>query len=175
MPTGLYGAPPTNDPSKAFSQAWQTQRNTLGQGADYWGRISNYDPMASVQQYGQAAGAQANTYLTQELDKLRGSAVGAGRLDTGFYDSDQGDLVKSVHQDLNEKLAMQGVNAAGLQLQQYGQMGNWAGQQQQQYYDLLTGQLDRDTSERNAKRAASAAKWQAVGSAVGGIASHLPI
>lgn len=166
MPAG----PPT-DPRVAFNQAWQK----LGpqaeqQGSEYWRRISGFDPSAALNTYARGAASEANKYLTETLDRLRGQSVGAGRLDTGFYDTSQGEIVRDVYRNLNEQIAQQALGASGQNLQAMGQMGSWAGQSRQDYLDLLSGELDRRTAEKNAKSQSKSSFWGALGQIGGAVA-----
>jgi hypothetical protein len=168
------GTGTSQDPRRAFNQAWQQLGPQAGQqGQQYWSELSSFDPTESINTYARGAASEANKYLTETLGNLRGQAVGAGRLDTGFFDTDQGEVVRDVYRNLNERIAQQAVTGAGMNLSRLGQMGGWAQGTRQDYLDLLSGELDRRTSERNAKQQARAQTMSGLAGLAGTVASFL--
>lgn len=118
----------------------------------YSKRAMGFDPMKALTGYAQGAMASTQANMNDELTALKGSAVGAGRLDTGFFDQDSGDVVRRNMADFNSKIAQQSMNAAGLEEQNNEDIGRMGEQQRTDYYDLVTGQRDYRTGKQNAKR-----------------------
>lgn len=73
---------------------------------------SGFDAGAALKTY--ADGATSDFFKQQKisLDALRGSSVGAGRLDTGFFDKDQGDVIEELGRGYTSDIAKQAVAAA---------------------------------------------------------------
>lgn len=161
-----------NDPAAQFQKAWMEMGpQQAGAGSEYWKQLLSYDPQKAMEEYTRGASKQAGTELSRQLDILRGQSVGAGRLDTGYFDTQQGELVRSIWENLNQNISQQALGAASLKGSQLGQMGQYATGLRQDYLDLLTGELDRRAGIENSKRAASAANTQAI---IGGAMSILP-
>ena len=132
-----------------------------GQAAEdsYYGRALAFDPMRSVERYARGAGDIARTGFREELRDLRGDAVGRGRLDTGFFDEDVGDLWKDTQRDLNSRIAMQATEAAGLELRNNEGIGQYGANVQDRYRDMLAVIRARQTAENNVRRSRRPLAW----------------
>ena len=100
-----------------------------------------------------AAGGLAGvkSQLGTELDSLAGKAAGSGRLNTGFYDLDQGDVVRNVYGDYDRGLQQAALQTTGMQQQNNQNLLNYTADKRNTYLDLLTGNMDRATAQKNAK------------------------
>jgi hypothetical protein len=126
-----------------------------------------FDPERALRQYGDAASASFQRELRRQLRDLAGSAVGAGRLNTGFYDEDQGQLVSDLASRYNEAFASRALEAAGMNLGRIQDIGRFGERSRNNYLDLIASQLDREEAARNARRRA----WtDAFGSSLGSAA-----
>lgn len=147
-----------NDPAPtATDAAFKTATANRGQQADaatkdYQTANAGFDPKAAYADYTKGAIGDFNTQLSKQLTTLKGSEAGAGRLDSGFYDQDQGKVVTDLGTNLQNQLSQQALNVTGLQEQDINRRGNYASGVNQDYNDLLAGQLDRETAQQNAKR-----------------------
>jgi hypothetical protein len=121
-------------------------------GAGYEG-LKGFDPAAA---YGTYLGGAQNKFmdiLRRSNADITGSAVGRGRLNTGFYNQDIGDNENRIAQDFASEASGAALQTAGMQESKYGTLAGLEGEQRNRYYDLLSGGLDRATANANAKRA----------------------
>lgn len=118
----------------------------------YLGGAMNFDPTESLERYGQAAYRGFERNLGREMESLRGSAVGAGRLNTGFQTEDEDRVVTDLGERYQDSLARQSMYATSLEQRNLEGVGAWGAGQQNTYFDLISGQMDRETAERNAKK-----------------------
>jgi hypothetical protein len=120
---------------------------------DYYLRQAmGFDPSRALREYGEAAYGDFRRQLTRDIGDLRGAAAGAGRLDTGFYDIDQGYLVSDLANRYQQALASRAMEAAQMDLSRIQNLGAFGERSRETYLDLLAGGLDRETAERNARR-----------------------
>lgn len=118
----------------------------------------NYDASAALNKYAQGAWGSVSAGLDKTLESLKGKAVGAGRFDSGFYDQDNGEVIRNVTNDFTNNLAQQSMNAEA-QTQQVRGRGQ----------DLLLARSEqvqndaRDEAERKRRQRSG------IGSAIGGV------
>jgi len=120
--------------------------------ADYLGRARTYDPQASFERTAGAMWGDVREDLGEDLRDLRGASVGAGRLDTGFYDEDQGYLIDKATEEFQRSLAREALGTESLRLRNIEDLGQYAMGASNRYLDLMTGGLDRAEAEEEAKR-----------------------
>jgi hypothetical protein len=126
-----------------------------------------YNPEDAYAKYMEAARSGAADTLGTQLKALAGHATAAGRLNTGFYDLDQGDVARNVWADYGRTAASGALQVAGLQNQKNQQMLGYGQDTTNRYLDLLAAGYDRKTAEQNAKRARSGGFLKTLGK-VGG-------
>lgn len=133
------------------------QEEQAGLDAESYGynKVKAFDPSAAFNTFAAGATDQAGKSLALQLQKLAGSSVGAGRLDTGFYDQDQGDVVRQVYGDLNNTLASKALDVTGMEQQQDQYLANYGTERRNRYLDLLSGGLDRRYAELHPPQAPS--------------------
>jgi hypothetical protein len=119
----------------------------------YLDKATNFDAGESFKEFAGGAYGEFQTNLGKELKNLAGRSVGAGRLDTGFFDEDQGEVITSLGRDFQNTIAQGALQTAGLNQQNIAGLGNFGNERNDQYLSLLSGQLDREQAEKNAKRA----------------------
>lgn len=119
----------------------------------YLSRAINFDADRSFKEFASGAYGDFQTNLGKELRNLAGRSVGAGRLDTGFFDEDQGEVITSLGRDFQNTIAQGALQTAGLNQQNIADLGNFGNERNDQYLSLLSGQLDREQAAKNAKRA----------------------
>lgn len=130
-----------------------TQSSANQATSDYLGRAESFDPTAALKTYGDAAYSGFSRNLNVAQKKLRGQEVGMGRLDTGFGTEDEDRLTADLAGRYQQDLAGKSLEAEGLGLKNTEDIGQFGQNQQNQYLDLLTGGLDRETADANAKKA----------------------
>lgn len=112
-----------------------------------------FDPRAAFKEYSAGAMSDFSRNLALSLRDLKGSAVGAGRLDTAFFDEDQGQVVSDLGSRYLADVNQHALQTAGMRQGQIQYEGNRGTQRTQNYQDALAATLDRETAERNARRA----------------------
>lgn len=140
---------------------------------EFYDRALAFDPQAAVQQSATAAYGSFRDQLGEDIQDLRGQQVGMGRLDTGFATQDEDRLVRSGMDRLNNLITQQSLQAAGMEQNQIGMIGQHAGQQSGRYLDLLSGQADREEMRRNADKERKASRWGTLGTLAGMAASPI--
>lgn len=129
----------------------------------------SFDPYASVETAATGAFDSFRDRLNRTLTDIRGQQVGMGRLNTGFATHDEDRLVERGVQDLNQELMRNSMNAASMDLQNRQFGAGLAHQRTGRFYDLLAGQRDYETAERNARRERRGSLVSGIGSVLGGI------
>lgn len=114
---------------------------------DAYAQAKAWDPSAAFGQYAEAATGEAGESLKKQLEALAGRSAGMGRIDTGFYDLDQGDVVRDVYGDLNRNLQSKALEVTGMQQQNNFGLLNYGQEARNRYFDLLTGFGDRRYAE----------------------------
>ena len=152
--------------SDLFAQALQDYARPGGKSKSLTD-LENFDPTAALQQYGQAAYGDFSQQLGQQLSDLKGSAVGAGRLKTGFFDTDTGRLTQTLAGQYQRDLSSQALAASGQKLGATEAAAGIGEEEQNRYLDLLSGQLDRDTAAQNARRQQQGGLLSGLGSLAG--------
>ena len=111
--------------------------------------------------------------LGEDVESLRGSQVGRGRLDTGFGFEDEDRLVTESVEGLNRELARQAFTAASLNLENIGGISRSAESARDRDLDLLTGSQDRAQAQENADRQRKRRRFGLLGGALGAGAGFL--
>jgi hypothetical protein len=159
--------------SDLFSQALaQFQRG--GAAPSTLSALEGYDPSQALNTYAQGAYNTFNQGFKQNLSDLKGSAVGAGRLKTGFYDQDVGRLATTMGNQEQQAIAGQALNAASLKASTLGTATGYQEDEQNRYLDLLSGQLDREQAQRNANAQQTAGIFGGLGE-LGGAAAGIAL
>lgn len=181
-----YGAPGSPSPlANALGAAYSAPRNkqdmvnqsyrdaaaehAYGNRASnaYLGQAMSFDARKGLNQWATGAASDYNTNLRQTLGDLAGASVGQGRLDTGFYDQDAGNVIRSSSREFANALAAQSMNAQGQQMANTAQLGAFGTNARDTGYDMDYGALDRYDMESTANKQAKAAK-PGFGSMLGG-------
>lgn len=110
-------------------------------------RVQQFNPGDAVREFATGAFDTFQHDLARNLEDLRGRQVGMGRLDTGFATEDSDRMIEFGLRDLNNRIAQQALGAANLEL---GAIGI-ENQARDRYLELLTGGLDREIAEREAR------------------------
>lgn len=115
-------------------------------------RLQDFSAQPALDETIRGAARRARGEFDDALTDLRGASVRSGRLNTGFFDEDAGRLFRRVNENLDNTIAQASLNALGMQQANDARLVGVGQQQEQQFLDLLTGGLDRETAERNARR-----------------------
>lgn len=132
-----------------------------------------FDPTSAIQKY---AGAQWDTAindptqgLKRQLSDLGGKSVGAGRLDTGFYDEDQGDIIKDTMRGYGNSVASTAVRGAEMGQQNNQDLGAYGERQSQLGLDVAGERYSQLQNNAAEKAARARGKKRGIGSAIGGV------
>jgi hypothetical protein len=142
---------------------------SLGAERDAYQTMQGYNPEDAYAKYMAGARSQAEDSLGLQLKQLAGQSVGQGRLDTGFYDMDQGDVVRNVWGDYGRTMSGAALQTAGMQTQKNAAMLNYGQDTRNRYFDLLAGGYDRSLAEKNAKDAKKGGFLKTLGKLGGGL------
>jgi len=135
----------------------------------YMTRAQNFDASKAVNQYAQGAWGSISSALGQQLNTLKSQAAGAGRLDTGYFDVDQGRLVRSALDDFSNRVSQQAVAATGLDLRNTEDLGNFGQRSTEDANDLLTSRRQEMENAYRESEARKRSRRAGIGSAIGGI------
>jgi hypothetical protein len=149
------------------------QRTAQSTEADYLRRARSYDPQESFERSAGAARAGYREQLQRDLRDEEGAAVGAGRLDTGFYDEDRGEVMRRSDESFNRELAGMALNTEGLRLRNQEGLGQYSQFASNRYLDLMAGGLDRAEAEAEAKRRRGGGFGRFLGTVAGGVGGFL--
>lgn len=142
---------------------------TVGAGAEdeYLTRAKGFDARGSLRE---SVGALYDQFVQgagRKIRDLRGGMVGAGRLGGGYGELDESEAVYDMGRDLNQRVAGMALDAEGMNLRNTEGIGQFGQNTSGRYLDLLSGNLDREQAERNAKRQERSAKWGAISNFAG--------
>lgn len=156
LSTLMFGNGGSAAPS-ATQQAYDAATKRRGQVAQsteqsYLDADNAFDPQQALNQYSEGAISNFHTQLSKELAGLKDSEAGGGRLNSGFFDEDQGKVATDLGTQLQSDLNQHALETAGMRQQQIAQRGQYAQGANQDYNDLLSGELDRQQAADNAKR-----------------------
>lgn len=181
-----YGAAPVNwnDPSSIIAGQGATAgaAGTYGAGAtaDYAKRLTDFDPTAAINKYAQGTWGAMKTGpggLDESLASLKGKSVGAGRLDTGFFDQDTGDLYRSTVNDFGNAMAKTSVEGARMGMANTEALGQFGADQTDLNLKLGSGRAEqlindaREKAERARKRKRGIGGL--IGAGVGGVGGFM--
>lgn len=159
----------------------QQMTSALGRGDSalnsYEDFAKNFDASKGLNQFAQGAWGSISDALNESLGHEQASAVGRGRLGTGFYDQDRGTIYNRATKQLADAVSQQALNAQGQQIGVMQNYGNYGMAEQGTGLDLLTGRREevendaREEAER--KRKKSSGIGGLIGGALGGVGGFL--
>lgn len=132
----------------------------------YVSGISGFDPYAAYREQAQGAFNQFRRSFADQLSRLRGQQVGMGRLRTGFATGDEDRLFLEMADRLNDVLAQGALQAAGMNLQRLGQMGDYAARQRDTALQGYFGDWATRYQQQMADRASKRSLWGQLGSSL---------
>lgn len=180
--TLLRTRPQLGNNSTTLTNAWDDLTASQGAYGDtatqaYLSHALAFDPTQAINTYAQGAWNQAAAGMNDTLTKLKGSAVGAGRLDTGFFDEDQGQVYRDTVNHFSDALSQQALNAAQLQLQNNNTLENFGQERTNMYADMLASRREQQINDEREQAAAKKKKKSGIGGllgkAIGGIGGFI--
>lgn len=144
--------------------------------ADYLNRAGSFDASKALDTYARGAWGGVSQLLGRQLEALKGQSVGAGRFDSGLFDEDQGRVVQAVANDFTSNLAMQSLNAAGMDQRNTEGIGRFASEMTgraddlsfRRYEQVNNDARDEEERRRNRRRGIASAIGTVLGAGVGG-------
>jgi hypothetical protein len=164
---------PTAFRNRFLSSFDPAQRVAESTEADYLKRARSYDPQASFERTAGAAYDANRDELRRDLRDEESAAAESGRLDTGFYDFDRGEVRRRADESFNRELAGHALNTEGLRLRNQEGIGQYAQYAGNRYLDLMTGGLDRAEAEAEARRRRGSGIGRVIGTVAGGVGGFL--
>lgn len=131
--------------------------------------FSHFDPSADFAANADAGLASTKNALGDELERLAGRSAGSGRLNTGFFDKDQGDVVRRFMGDYAADRTNKALQATSMRQQQLAQTAQFGQQARDRYLDFITGSQDRVQAQQNSKRDFLGSLFGSVAGAAGAI------
>ena len=110
----------------------------------------SFDPSQAVDEFGSGFLDEAREGLGEDFEDLTGASTGAGRLKTGFFQTDQKRLFQDFNRRVSNAIAQASLQASGQRLANIQGLQGFGGNLLSQQTDLLGGALDRGTAEENA-------------------------
>lgn len=129
----------------------QEQRFGTQAEQDAYNQYKAFDPSQAFQSYYGGVLDETKNALGDALDQLTGRSVGAGRLQTGFFDRDAGDTVRRYLSDATAQGRQAALQTTGMRQQQLSGLLDFGQQARNRYLDLLSGNFDRQTGIQNSK------------------------
>ncbi len=144
---------PRSETYNRYMAAFDPTKRRADEAQDFYLEgATGFDPTEALERYGGAAYNDFSRNLSRQMETLRGNAVGAGRLDTGFQTEDEDRVVTDLAERYQDDLARQSLGATSLELRNLQGVGAYGAGRENTYLDLISGQLDRETDERNSKK-----------------------
>lgn len=141
--------------------------------ADYYKRISSFDPTAAVNKYASGAWAAAKGGpggFDDTLARLKGEAAGGGRLNSGFYDQDVGDLYRKTVSDYSAGLDKTALDATRMQMVNNEAIGQFGQDETGLNLELGSGRAEQLINDAREKAARRRQRKRGIGGLIGGVA-----
>lgn len=139
--------------NRALAGAGVGLKRQAGQLDQDYNQARAFDPSQAYKEMAGGAWSSAQRGLADNLESLAGQGAAMGRLNTGFFDRDQGELIQRTNQDYQDRIAQGALTTAGMQQQQNMGLLNYGQEQQQSYLDLISGQFDREAMLKDKREA----------------------
>lgn len=135
-------------------------------------RAKSYDPGEAFQRYTTGAISRSNQQLSDRLEELAFDSAGAGRLNTGLFDRDRGDVARRVFQSQNEDFSDRALAVSGMEQEQGQFLAGFGADANNRYLDVLYSNADQaraDRQEAAQRKASKGGFLKTLGSIAGGI------
>jgi len=140
---------------------------------DYLARARGFDARKGASEAARGYFNQFGDKLNKMIRNLRGAQVGSGRLDTGFGNEDQDELIQGGIRDLNDTLATNALQAESLNLRNTEGLGGFGERTTGRYLDILGGNRDAAMMDEEARRAQEAKKKSGLFGLIGRVGGSL--
>lgn len=117
----------------------------------YEEQLRRYDPAKALETYTRGAVGTAREEMDARLEALREDSAAGGRLNTGFFDEDQGRVVRDVESRLENTLMGAAMATSDRDFARTRAIGEYGQQRREAGYDFLAGAADREQARLNAK------------------------
>lgn len=142
---------------------------------DYLDRARAFDARAGLNEWASGAFSMLSGDLNRTLGDMAGQATGAGRLNTGFFDEDRGQVIQNVMRDFSQALAQQAMAAQGMQLQNDQALGAYGQRMTETGMEGLQARREEQINNERERAARRRARGAAIGGLLGQVAgSFLP-
>lgn len=173
-----YGAPRRrpvnyNDRNALATEQGSQYSTAAGYGdqanADYLHGAENFDASKSLNTYAKGAFGSISNALNTQINQIKGSAVGAGRFDSGFVDQDSTDATTRIMNDFSNNIAQQSLGAAQLQQRNTEGLAQFGQGQQGTANDLLASRREELENNAREEEQRKRQKRAGIGGAIGGV------
>ncbi|MBA3645287.1 MAG: hypothetical protein H0W63_03845 [Gemmatimonadaceae bacterium] len=172
-------AAPTDERGRLVQQQQQFMDQAGASGSqaesEYMSQAANFDPQAAINEYARGAWGESQAGMKDELSNLRGRAAGTGRLATGFYDEDAGQVVQNTMKNFGNSMAQTAVQGAQMRQNNTSRLAEYANNKQNMYMDALmsrrqeleNNKREGDERKRRRRRGIAGALGTVAGGALG--------
>lgn len=137
---------------------------------EYYNRATSFDAQESMNTAAEGAYGVIKPQIRDELARRRAGSVGRGRLDTGFQDIDEREVIRRGDEHLRNTVASNALQGTALQLQNDQGIGAYGERTSTRGMDMLSAERDREAAEEEAERQRKASRWGALAGLAGGVA-----
>lgn len=134
---------------------------------EFFSRSLNFDAREGAAETARGIGADLSMDLNRNLERARGTAVGMGRLETGFFDQDRGRLFEDFNARLANAIAQQSLQAESLNLQNNQSIGAFGQNVSNRFVNLLGGATQAGVEEQSAQNQRGGLFGRLLGGAAG--------
>lgn len=135
----------------------------------YLESATNFDASKSLNAWAEGAYTNVRQGLNRTLGDLAGRAVGAGRLNTGFFDEDQGRVITDTMANFNADLAEHSMQAVALQQANDRELGEYGQRETEFGTDVAQSRREELINARREAEARRRQKKRGIGSLIGGV------
>lgn len=133
-------------------------------------RLRGFDAEDAARRSARAQFDEFREDLGEDIQDLRGSQVGRGRLNSGFGFDEEDELVSEGIENLGRSLTQNALQAQGLNLSATSQLGAMGQGRTSRFLDVLASERDADFLEEEMRRRKKADKRGGLFSALGTVA-----
>lgn len=121
-------------------------------------RLEGYDAQEAARTSARAQFDEFSEDLGENIQDLRGSQVGRGRINSGFGFDEEDQLYEGALEDLGRTLNQNALQAENLNLNATGQLSELGGRRTGRYLDVLASERDSQLLQEEQKRRERAEK-----------------
>lgn len=135
----------------------------------YLDRATNFDASESLNTYARGAWGSISDALGHQLSDLKGSAVGAGRFDSGFFDEDSGEVVNRATDQFSNAIARESMNALSAEQRNTESLAGFGSRRSENASDMIGQRYEMEENAAREEAERKRRRRSGIGSAIGGV------